>query len=275
MLLRNAEITGGRLGDAYRDIHTLTDWAGKPATVAALSFVAYLLGTVSVTATEWINATRSTAKLLIRRLGSHTRRQLEYRIAQTIREQVVDLYLSNADFQQRVAAIVDRARREFAVDGELVAREFTLALEPGTDTVEFENDIDRDRFLAAVVDHSALRRQFRDDIDSLRYRLLGVEQDVYEVSARLRSEGEFRSAIVLPSMLLGCATALTVSPWFWLSLIVPVFFASLGADALAKAEEDLISVVESGRIDLPALTRLSAAEVPLRPYDDVFYLPDN
>jgi hypothetical protein len=275
LLLRNAGPADGPVADMLADVIALATWVGKPATFVALTFIAYLIGIVSRATAQW-----ASRRLLIlgaltpfQYLGVHTARNslqtLRYR---AIDRWILDRYKSDADLRKLVYDRVEEARREVADGREKVAPhswEKRVVFDPPR--IE---DIRVENLIQLMINRYQLLDRFDSDIATLRYRILGVEKDLHAEYDRLRSEGDLRSAIAPPTALICVAAALTISPWFWFALIVPLFFANLGAEALARAEEGLVSVAMVGRVELPSLRKLAAEDLPLRPVEELFDRPD-
>jgi hypothetical protein len=59
ILLHDLNVGSGPLRAFRDDIVQLANWAGKPILITAATFAAYIIGTISLSATHWVDKTLS------------------------------------------------------------------------------------------------------------------------------------------------------------------------------------------------------------------------
>src|SRR5688500_13645486 len=104
-----------------------------------------------------------------------------------------------------------------------------------------------------------LPRRVASELDLIMTRLLGKEPELHSAADRLRSEAEFRLAIVAP---LAALEILFVVQWHALWTVFAPILVILCRDALAKrrAAGDLLAdALVLGRVKAPALEKFAAS----------------
>ncbi|MFD4621175.1 hypothetical protein [Streptomyces sp. NPDC058475] len=107
--------------------------------------------------------------------------------------------------------------------------------------------------------------QLQADRYRIMWRLRGVSDPIALEHDRLQAEGDFRIAMFGPLSAVCIVTGIRWSPWFLLALPLLVILIYVGVAARTEAEQSLAAALASGSVVDPALARLDAQAMPLRP----------
>jgi len=224
-----------------RDLWRLSEWAGRPATVAALSVIAYVVGLLSgALSNRLVPVGNAMHRTWIRRLSPGV---MGERRVETVYQAAV------------VQRLYDRIRSDEATQAQLrrVLAETPASVQPGTipgtDLPYFE--------VHDVFDLDAYGKQAWDDIHIARFNLIGKEPELQAATDRRQSEAEFRLGITLPLTALVILLAIRWQPWFLVALAGCVVLLCLGVSGNYEAREQIAYWLRSGRLTAPGLDRVS------------------
>ncbi len=82
-------------------------------------------------------------------------------------------------------------------------------------------------------------------------QLQAANRDLWDAFDRARAESEFRSAIVWPIIPVICVAALHLSPWWWLLITIPVLLLFLAMGESVQATSTLVQAMALGVVDPP------------------------
>ncbi|MDQ3983305.1 MAG: hypothetical protein M3271_11565, partial [Actinomycetota bacterium] len=246
-------------------LYRLADASSVLGVGVALSFVAYLVGSLSVGLFSWPlrglfrhdlpaeghvwSAFRSQTADGIERLAVEARTGLDRQLA--LAEVDVSAFIANNLPGQRRSVRAPRwipSMRRTPRSGPVASRTPTRLSGPPRD----RSDLGR------------LRRAIVDDLDLvLTTRLLGRDADLYSAIDRHRAEVEFRLGLVPPVIALTVVVASRVGPAFIPIPLILGLVVSLGLhwDALnqqRRANAIMVDALADRRVSSPALERLEA-----------------
>lgn len=231
------------------DIYYLGEAAGTTVALAATTFVAYLVGLLSLLAT-------ATAVPMVR--GLRRRQMLFGRLRpgvavpsavgrHALREAVLDQL--NERYEKKDDDLARRLEDTRVVCGEL---------RPMT-------DVDARRALLAVrFDVESYAHAAEEELTLLPLRLLGMatEREVYGEFDQLRAEAEFRAAVALPLTAVIGVLAWRGNPWALLAILVPILLFIDAVHSASAAADVLAEAVRARGLTSTALNRVR--EQPLR-----------
>jgi hypothetical protein len=252
----------------FKDIYDLSGAVGQSAIVAAGSFIAYLLGILSVQLTTIL-----VNMLQLRRFSLNLSPTLPGPSAKglhSLQETVVSQLTLRAKKDDSLHKELDQARQYCGI---------TQALD--------DDEVTR-KMISVRLDIDPLVSKLKNDLQLMPLRLLDDKELVqtYTEFDRRRAEAEFRAAVALPIAGLAIIVASRSSPWWLLALAVSVALildakrtAISAADILAESlrarqpppQSPAIDEISSGRLDfrhdwreraagagyLPAMTALA------------------
>jgi hypothetical protein len=100
----------------------------------------------------------------------------------------------------------------------------------------------------------AVAENVRFEFDLMLMRLLGTEPDLFSAIDRLRSEAEFRVALMPPLLGLAGVLGLRASVWWAaLTVIVAVVLARQGATRSRQANDALLEALRVDRAHAPSI----------------------
>lgn len=237
-VLANPSTATGALKQFYR----LVELAGRPITVSAVAFVAYVIGVLSLA------ATRLFVKLLNRlsRLpGGH----------------LLDAETYTGGPQRRILTefVVDRLSQRLITDDTFrnSLAEQRAALKGGFQEAQTSEDIAklavsdyiaRRSILNDVLDLDSYAAEIRSDRNSLRRQAAVMAPEVYQLVDRYHAEADFRFGLVLPVAFISIVLAVTSHPAWLLGLLVSVTLSLLGESAERDGSILLFAAFASGKI---------------------------
>ncbi|MFI0799516.1 hypothetical protein SAMN04489729_8458 [Amycolatopsis lurida] len=266
----------GQASGVYRDLLDLGTWAGKAAVFAAATFAAYLLGTMSLAVTHWLD-TVVTPLFRAPRLQSVAWLEPKYRgrrrILRALRDAVVnklsDRFLTDEDFRDKVLTHI-RGLQEFARRvGQEPPRIIAGARSDEHRRRAMDDYLHRWHLLGTVVRTDVYVESVKEDLDYVGPRLLGKEDQLYGEYDRQNAEGSLRIGLFLPLVFLIAVLAWRVGPWCLAALAVPVKLLYLGSSSWAAAEQNLAVALAAERVDSPTLERLKSADVEFVPFEEL------
>ncbi|SDU06425.1 hypothetical protein SAMN04489733_0828 [Amycolatopsis keratiniphila] len=274
LAFRPALPSPGQASGVYRDLLELGSWAGKAAVFAAATFAAYLLGTMSLAVTHWLD---TVVTPLFRRSKLRSVAWLEpkyrgrRRILRALRDAVVnklsDRFLADEEFRDKVLAHV-RGLQDFARRAGQEPPEIIAAVRSDEHRRRAMDDyLHRWHLLRTVVRLDVYVESAKEDLDYVGPRLLGKEDQLYGEYDRQNAEGSLRIGLFLPLAFLVAVLAWRVSPWCLPALVVPVKLLYLGSSSWAAAERNLAVALAAERVESPTLERLKSAEVEFVPFE--------
>ena len=224
-----------------RDLWRLSEWAGRPATVAALSVVAYVVGLLSeALSNRLVPVGNVLHRTWIRPLSPGV--MGEQRVETVYRAAVVQRLYERIRSDEAIQAQLRRVLAETPAS-------VKVGTIPGTDLPYFE--------VHDVFDLDAYEKQAWDDIYIARFNLIGKEPELDAATDRQESEAEFRLGITLPLTALVVLLAVRWEPWFLVVLPGCVVLLYLGIGGNYGAREQLAYWLRSGRLTAPGLERVA------------------
>jgi|tagenome__1003787_1003787.scaffolds.fasta_scaffold20976603_3 hypothetical protein len=221
-------------------VYRFADLAGTGAALAALSFVAYVLG--AVFSLQYLVRGALTAPWEGRRNdpGAFLRRH---------RLRALGLgFVDDNTFAAVVRAIRARVRAAVAANPSDMRRIQDLAGIPsGPATEEAEG-------IRVVI---GLYRRLQEELPELVTKLAIHDKDrLWEIYDRKSSEGEFRQATSVPLTALVVTAAVVGTPWWLLTLLLPVIFMFQGVKRGQEARSEVYQALVQGIIRSTVLDRV-------------------
>lgn len=273
VMLRDLNIESGPVRAFREDITQLAAWIGKPALIGAVTFVAYIIGTVSISAThrmdEVITADiRTRGHWLLTRIKPNFHGKLQ--IAQALRDAAVNKlcnrFLEDEVFRASVLEYVSevqiRAQREGRRPHEIIA-DVRIDHMRRSATKDY---LYRWHLLELVAQLDPYVEAAKEDLDYIASRLLGKEDQLYGEYDRLIAEGNFRLGMSLPLAFVVLEISVNVSIWFAFSIVIPIVLLYVGSASWSAAERKLAVALAAERVDSPTLSRLVTDEIEFVPY---------
>jgi hypothetical protein len=283
--------TGAEATGVWASLLALKDEIGPAGLGIVLTFIAYLVGSISATVFGVLlesNVIRSTAAAPTPD-GSAAGATRQHRLAALVRAFAArtgstvtvgsrgDAALRDV-VRERVAALDNALRRmnmslREVVDDVTLVRDdpsplpgVLVGLEPVRELLVLAGEASEERWWEEATEASA-RRDLRAvlagavlaELDLMRTRLLGKEPELFSTVDRLRSEAEFRFALV--PALLGLAVALGWRATWWLVAIIAVAAAILGVqgrDQRRRSHDALLEALRIDRAHAPSIDRFQA-----------------
>jgi hypothetical protein len=270
-------IWGRHLPDAthssglLKQIYEVSKSTGKPATIGAVSFIAYLIGVLSVALSDWLTRfpnkwRESLANNLYRgklteglglrllRTEDRVRRALRFAISARMKSVHVEHFLSSmikADSMDDFASELRSKMRHPSQNNKIIYRVL------GSPTVEATLD-EEDRYELfqevrnAVTNH--LLSNLLDDLPLVPARLLGRDADLYDAYDRLRAEAQFRAAVALPLIPFAITLSLAARSAVYLLLLPMAFILLLTAFQRRRESEYMLAEsIYANRVKTPVL----------------------
>lgn len=260
-----------------RDIVNLTDWAGKPATFAIITFVAYLVGTLSSAATDIIDRTAGWMVSTIGR-GHLERLKPAYwayagekgALLNAVANRLSGRFLEDQSFRDAVMKHAVGLQEAHAQGGVSYRLPYVLASEQGERLEQQAVDSYRARreLLLSIIDTDPFVDIAQRDLEYVAPRLIGKEDIVYGEYDRLDTEGSFRINLFLPLVYLFGSLALIASPWWAMGFVAPVALVWLGSHTRSLARQYLVVALEAGRVESPGLDSVINGRIEFVPYQD-------
>lgn len=240
---------------AMRTIYSTLSFLGTSATVAVLSFVAYLIGLFAVVdpresglllqlgkIRRYWNSSPGTASQYIsgparKALDEYLRRRVRIDTLHAAGETVIVAYLENL-----APNLPSDERRTIWADM-LVESELEEALDWSIDI---------------------LNRIVVDELPYLINRLQVDQEKLFDRQDRLFAEGEFRLNTSFPLLALSISCAILLSPWFLATSPVALASSVQGIRKLRTANDAVINAIVSELLAVPYITNAAKAS------DDAF-----
>lgn len=229
------------------DLTELADRVGSAATLAATTFVAYVVGVLSVEATA---VALPVLRILRRRRvvgeglrpGSATPSPAG---RAALLEAVLDQVARRSESDPQLQRKLDQTR---ATCGEQRSLE-----DPAVRRALVQVRIDVDGYCAEV----------ESDLPLMPLRLLAAERmdDVFGEFDRLRAEAEFRASVAVPLAALVGVLAWQGSPWALLGLVAPAHLVFEAKRNVVAATDVLAEYVRACPEESPVLARLAAGDL--------------
>lgn len=209
-----------KLDDHLSMFYGIAGWMGKPALIAASTFIAYLVGSIlevrATTVSRFLRYVRSrgTVHRWLVRLGN-------------LREQ------GSGDWP-----VIRRLR--FDLRWNLGYRDLAVQSELPTTTVDtlavyLRDNLGEDKTDEIVGGFTNLLQ----DLPQMRTRLYGASKDLYGDYDRLTSEADLKVNVGAAGLLLSCVAAAEVGVW-WILLVVPMTLLVYRGIATAKQANDIV-----------------------------------
>jgi hypothetical protein len=249
LLFRNSFTQASLHEGIARDLASLANWLGKPALFVVASFVAYLIGLLSTSISSYIFTILSRTKIPV---VSRFRKD-EPPFSKEGYNAAQDLI-----YQQVFKALDDSNTRTVILNDHHKATPVVMA-------IRSHYLISHRKNLAFA--HLNLKPYFDaliEDLNTVPYRLLAKRPEAFSSFDRVRSEGEFRSALVLPLV----AMALYFWPSLhWLSSFIFILILILAWQARNKLIAANDQLVEFLRADVgvtsPAIEAVDGTSIRL------------
>jgi hypothetical protein len=270
---RDVLTSRGQFSEVSSRVAEMANWAGKPATLAATTLVAYLVGVLSIALTGGISRIAGllrvpSVKWLVP--GHGLDKRIEDSLRGVVERKFSDYYVEEQKFRDTLKEHLAECTNKAKVNEDrLVPSVYNLLLERDIEKKAVDDEHWRKYIILLLVDVVEYVRSAKEDIEHLAYRLLGKEEKVYDEYDRRQSEGIFRLALVLPLASLFLVLASVDDMWWILGLPAPVAFSYLAAASFAEAKRGLASAVSSGRVELSSLERIRTRDVKLVPYESL------
>jgi hypothetical protein len=229
-------IVGGRIptkpaaGDPLKLFYDAVEWMGKPAALAASTFVAYLVGSVLE-----VRATFVTRRLW-QAFELRSRLQIQWHTHR--KERKGELY-GWASLSRSLAHTL----------GEMHRWEMTRS---GADAI---HRYVRDR-IGESEDDGGWRifdatSRLVTDLPQLRTRLYGADKDLYGDYDRLAAEADLKVNVGLAAIVLSCVAAVLIEPW-WALLSGPmVILFFRGLSTVRQAHDVLVQAIVTDVVNSP------------------------
>jgi len=232
-----------------KDIVGVSKYVGSGATLACVTFLAFLLGSMwsdSIPAAlrwlTWLALTKPREYFLMRSIRRHL---LFDKVAAAIAELPTrneSLFFGRRYREQLRQLVCNLVRREVR-DNADYSREFFARLYeremPNNDSIVYDSVIER------VVDVRRHIDEIVADAKNIPARLLGKESDTWNSWDRLRAEAEFRAGVATSLIPFSIVLAWNSSNWYLLIILAAVHLWILGerkgAEALGNLYESLVA----------------------------------
>jgi hypothetical protein len=243
-----------------KDLYDLGALVGVATVLAAATFVAYVVGVLSVQITA----------AALPRLGVFRRRRGALRSKGPIPPAERGNGALRVVLELRMAVATPsregkRALREAILD-ELVERSKSDRLEKllGSTRESFDISLDLEdpvvkrRLLDARIDVESYGEQLEQDLPLVPLRLLGEgkQREIYGEFDRLRAEAEFRASIALPLAVVICVLAWRTSLLWLLALAVPAILIVEALQNVTAAADVLAESIRARAANSPVLEEL-------------------
>jgi hypothetical protein len=237
------------------DVIDLADAATPVAVAVAVSFAAYLIGSISDIVlragrsvwTEWAERLPDAIRVLATRHDYG-------RGMSTLRA-------SNRGYDSLDSAAVERVRE---VESRLAGKNRTLEdlppdlIKPISEFDAYTRAEGGGPAPETLARYALINRTF-DELPVIATRLMGEQPELFSAVDRLRSEADLRRSVVPPLVAL-IAVLVVRSHWAWIfGLIVVVLIAYQGRQREQEAGDLVIDSIFIGRVEPPAFERLRRA----------------
>ncbi|TWD75080.1 hypothetical protein FB561_6517 [Kribbella amoyensis] len=235
-------------------IHDLAELLGPPAVLAAVSFAAYLLG--SIVTIRTIKMPEGLLKVL--KAGRDSARD---QLTVWVAEQAATLEANDRGaraligrrdlpqlFRDQLQEILDHV--------DVDPTDEQRALNAGLS----EQELDRSRQRRALT--SALTLSATDDHDALVTRLQIERETLYNDYDRLRSEAELRFSIFIPLIALAVVASALWSVWCLFTLLLPCILLGQAVRLQARADERVRQALVRGVVKSPTIEALTQIQTP-------------
>lgn len=268
-----AVAAGGRAEVFRSEVVQLSEWLGKPAILAAITLGAYIIGTISIAMTHWVDRF-VTAGTIGARLPGVARLKPNFRgsikVTRALKDAAVNKlcnrFLEDEDFRE---AVLDHVR-DCQIGAQREGRRLhDILADYRIDHMRrsaMKDYLYRWHLLETVTQLDPYVEAAKEDLDYIASRLLGREDQLYGEYDRLMTEGTFRLGMVLPLAFAIVALIAKVSVWFAFALPIPVILLYLGSASWTAAERNLAVALAAERVDSPTLARLTTDEIEFTPY---------
>jgi hypothetical protein len=228
--------------DLLGDVHGLAQNAGPVAVGVALSFIAYVLGILSINVLGGVrNFTRRAINQFLRS-RNRTRRTIA-KAGQRI--------LSTGGDDENTREIGEELIQWIPFDWHPTA---TVIVQERWEQANRQQPKGKPTALFVA----RFRRLLIKDLPLVPFRLMGKDPELYGEYDRLRSEGDFRLAVADPSLVLTIQLSITES-WLWLVALPGVIILQvLGAQKISASNNLLLDAIRAGRVESPVLAMLDA-----------------
>lgn len=265
---------GNHQGGPAADIGHLAEAGGAAAVGAAVSLVAYLVGTLSVGLVRPV-LDRTTKPRLIPLVRTQVTgqsramlpadkavRSLTMAVHGELRTRIEKDSVSREEFLKR-CEVVEAVLNDLRGAGKATKQD-TLGF---TSSTEWEQAIRDGQWRTWAAGFRALVpvEGYRDDcvreLESVPPRLLGKDPELWDAWDRLRAEAEFRVSIAIP---LGALVAVLCVRWsaLWIIGLAAVFFLMyLGRLKSLEAVQLLAETMAAGRVESTALESLGSSSL--------------
>ena len=274
--------TRGHAQGTWHELYSAADTVGAIGIVIAASFLAYLVGSLSIGL--WSFFVTPIERLVFKGLGpygsqhSYMRtvdgKEISVKFDPTRRLQVPESELSQRGYQALVGAIEDQLRNldtvatdrfEQIMHDEMdrleLSRRFFLAepFEPLREKLKSQLGYSDERIRrteANLIRRIVLPRLLFDDLNQVKTRLIGSETDLYAAVDRLRAEAEVRAAVIAPFIVLVVFPGRHLTGWL-LFAILPTVALWLQGVLRRRASDDLLAdAIQLRRVQAPTLERI-------------------
>ena len=112
------------------------------------------------------------------------------------------------------------------------------------------------RQISDILDRAdALGQQLRREVNLPNTLLVGEQPEIYAEADRVRSEAEFRLALVLPTIALVIVLVVVGTPWWVFGFLAPAALLATGLAKRNEARTFIVNSIESGKTPSPAARR--------------------
>lgn len=265
----------GQATGLLRDLINLGDWSGKPAIFAALSFIAYILGILSIAALHVIDSWLSDLLRPLRDVrfigilipGSRWTTKVRDALEDAVANKLANRFLSDEEFRAAVMENAERLTGQAKTDKRLSS---TILHYSSMSEQELKDDYYARWLLLNMTVRTAPHvESARGDLPYLAPRLLGREEQIYAEYDRRKAEGNFLAGLIIPLSFIVVTLAVTVSIWWISGAPAPVILAYLAVESWIAADQNLALALSADRVTSPALERVMTDQIDFTSYEEL------
>jgi hypothetical protein len=250
------------------ELYRLVGAVGRPATLAGLTFCAYLVGIFSVAVMNGLITLGN--RLLSGRLksiyaGRYSLNSTLHALATPILRRLSRRFVNDEEMRREVQGRIEEVLGHARDLGRTAPT--TLTKESINDLVVsmMHSPFQCATILSSILDLGAYSRELQWEAQFISS---DTPSEIVERADRLRAEGEFRFGLVVPLAALCAALAYREDVLFLALLCVPVWLTYLANASYDQARSVAIDAVATGRMEWPALDQVTSGPIRFRSKDD-------
>jgi hypothetical protein len=285
---------GNHAHGVLRKAYDLAGAVGTSTVLAAATFVAYVLGVLSVqitaTAVPGLGVFRrrrpsADRPQLVIATPSKSRNTVVRKVVRTLQSAVAAFSTDrNTALQQAIRglrlgvatpseggkatlreAVLDELVQRSAKDSRLKGR-LEETRSSFDQSLNLNDPAVRRALLDARIKVDSYASELEKDLPLMPLRLLGEgkQQEIYGEFDRLRAEAEFRASIALPLVVLVGVAGWRVSPWWLIAMVAPVMLVAEARRSVTAAADVMAESIRARAAPSPLLSELEAGELRFR-----------